>query len=46
MLLSKGQVAGGALDVSTSLTAVDELVQMKIQKLFDDNEEQKIAYQR
>ena len=46
MLLNKNQVAGGALDVSASLSAVDELVQMRLQQIAEELEEQQIHHER
>lgn len=46
MLLNKNQLAGGALDVSASLSAVDELVQLRLNQIADEFEEKQIAYER
>ena len=46
MLLNKNQVGGGALDVSASLSAVDELVQMRLQQIAEELEERQIAHER
>ena len=40
MLLNKNQLAGGALDVSASISAVDELVQQRLNQIAEDYEEQ------
>ena len=46
MLLGKNQVAGGALDVSASLSAVDEMVQLRLQQIAEELEEQQILHER
>ena len=46
MLLNKNQLAGGALDVSASLSAVDELVQLRLNQIAEEFEEKQIAYER